>query len=287
MKKIKFLNGIRAMFAVAAIVSAGSLFTACEQEEFTATFEPGPAEVTLNVTVLEPLEGVVTENATIEVSGKLTQTGTTSFESGYAGGNVTVKATYNGATAEETISTNALKKGGAATYNVTLVVSAGEVVVTSTTVTGTPVESSLLAPTHDHAGKSWWENASEYILITDITYPLYNEQEIVKIEVSDKVDVSNFVSNLAFNYTEEATLTITVSAWALYRAWTTYIPSTTTYKFSYKDSGEDLGYIEVAAKRSTIAQPEEVAHPSHAGHYHYGHGHGYSENAGGGIISFD
>ena len=85
-----------------------------------------------------------------------------------------------------------------------------------------------------------------------------------------------------------AVLEMKVSAWSLYRAWFEVYPTTTTYTFAYKNSGEVLGTVVAKAKTGTAAQYEEMAHPSHAHQYQHGHGHGHgTDNAGGGIITID
>ena len=64
MKKTNFLKSI------AAFILAGCMFTSCEKEDLNATFEPSPASVTLNVTVIDGLtEETITDKAQITVSG--------------------------------------------------------------------------------------------------------------------------------------------------------------------------------------------------------------------------
>ena len=49
MKKTNFLKSL------AAVVLAGCMFTSCEKEDLSATFQAGPAEVKLTVTVEDAL----------------------------------------------------------------------------------------------------------------------------------------------------------------------------------------------------------------------------------------
>ena len=51
MRKTNFLSSLGTKLALAAIVLVSSMFTSCEKEDFSATFEPGDAIVTLNVKV--------------------------------------------------------------------------------------------------------------------------------------------------------------------------------------------------------------------------------------------
>ena len=63
MKKTNFLKGL-------AAVVLGCMFTSCEKEDLNATFQPAPASVTLNVTVIDGLtEETITDKAQITVSG--------------------------------------------------------------------------------------------------------------------------------------------------------------------------------------------------------------------------
>ena len=53
MKKIKFLNGINAVFAL-AVVALATAFTSCEKEEFNvAPVELDPASATIAITVYD------------------------------------------------------------------------------------------------------------------------------------------------------------------------------------------------------------------------------------------
>ncbi len=51
MKKIKFLNGISAVFAL-AVVALATTFTSCEKEEFNVNIEPINAQATISPIVL-------------------------------------------------------------------------------------------------------------------------------------------------------------------------------------------------------------------------------------------
>ena len=297
MKKIKFLNGIGSMFAFAVVALVGSLlFTSCEKEDLNATFTTEPAKATINVNVVEFPSGAAVSGVTIsadkgEVSGMVV-----TLKAG-ADGSIPAQDVAISATAPAgyeaiqsvTVHVNAVKAGGVATYNATLVAvktvtpeEPDQIVIEGVREVGAPRVSELLNPTHNHAGKSWWENANDYILITKVSYKLYNQQEAA-CEVID-VDVTEFIKSLNYNDTKDSVLEMKISAWSIYRAWFEVYPVTTTYTISYKNSKEVLGTIKADALNGTVAQYEEMAHPSHAHAYQHGHGHGASENAGGGIV---
>ena len=297
MKKIKFLNGIGSMFAFAVVALVGSLlFTSCEKEDLNATFTTEPAKATINVNVVEFPSGAAVSGVTInadkgEVSGMVV-----TLKAG-ADGSIPAQDVAISATAPAgyeaiqsvTVHVNAVKAGGVATYNATLVAvktvtpeGPDQIVIEGVREVGAPRVSELLNPTHNHAGKSWWENANDYILITKVSYKLYNQQEAAG-EVKD-VDVTEFIKSLNYNDTKDSVLEMKISAWSIYRAWFEVYPVTTTYTISYKNSKEVLGTIKADALNGTAAQYEEMAHPSHAHAYQHGHGHGASENAGGGIV---
>ena len=297
MKKIKFLNGIGSMFAFAVVALVGSLlFTSCEKEDLNATFTTEPAKATINVNLVEFPSGAAVSGVTIsadkgEVSGMVV-----TLKAG-ADGSIPAQDVAISATAPAgyeaiqsvTVHVNAVKAGGVATYNATLVAvktvtpeEPDQIVIEGVREVGAPRVSELLNPTHNHAGKSWWENANDYILITKVSYKLYNEQEAAG-EVKD-VDVTEFIKSLNYNDTKDSVLEMKISAWSIYRAWFEVYPVTTTYTISYKNSKEVLGTIKADALNGTAAQYEEMAHPSHAHAYQHGHGHGASENAGGGIV---
>ena len=298
MKKIKFLNGIGSMFAFAVVALVGSLlFTSCEKEDLNATFTTEPAKATINVNVVEFPSGAAVSGVTIsadkgEVSGMVV-----TLKAG-ADGSIPAQDVAISATAPAgyeaiqsvKVHVNALNAGGVATYNATLVAvktatpeEPDQIVIEGVREVGAPRVSELLNPTHNHAGKSWWENANDYILITKVSYKLYNQQEAAG-EVKDVVDVTEFIKSLNYNDTKDSVLEMKISAWSIYRAWFEVYPVTTTYTISYKNSKEVLGTIKADALNGTAAQYEEMAHPSHAHAYQHGHGHGASENAGGGIV---
>ena len=297
MKKIKFLHGIGAMCAFAIVALVGSsLFTSCEKEDLNATLEVEPAKATINVSVVEFPSGTALSGATVSAD-KGTVNGTVVTIPAGADGSIAAQDVTVSATAPAgyepiqsvKVHVNALKAGGVATYNATLVAvkttqEEDQTVVTSERKEEPVIMSELLNPTHSHAGKTWWENANDYILVTKVSYKLYDEQTATV--TGEITDVEGFVKGLNYNNTKDAVLDMKVSAWSIYRAWFGVYPVTTTYTFKSKKSGEVLGTVVAKALNGTAAQYEEMAHPSHAHAYQHGHGHGVhgdDGNAGGGI----
>ena len=62
MKRMKFLNGIGAMFALAVVALATTL-TSCEKEDFNINVDPINAQATISPTVLY-VDGTTTTNVT-------------------------------------------------------------------------------------------------------------------------------------------------------------------------------------------------------------------------------
>lgn len=60
MKKIKFLNGISAVFALAVVALATTL-TSCEKEEFNVNVTPTNAQAVISPIVLAIEDGVTTD----------------------------------------------------------------------------------------------------------------------------------------------------------------------------------------------------------------------------------
>ena len=301
MKKTNFLK------SVAAVVLAGCMFTSCEKEDLSATFQAGPAEVKLTVTVEDALTGTpVTDKATITVSNsEFIVNGTAQFATGVKEQTITVTATLGDATATADVAINATKVGGKANYNVKLIVADG--LKFASVRVGTSEETAYAKfenlghdATHTHNGiTGWFTNATEYFQPYTVTYEVveseyknFSELSINKFENDlDEVNTAaieaayeNLVNTKATK--ETATLSSKASAWSYFNVFVTV--TTTNYKWtaSTKNSEEVVASFTYDGISSTKAESVEIAHPSHAGHYQHGHGHGHGNNtnAGGGII---
>ena len=300
MKKTNFLK------SVAAVVLAGCMFTSCEKEDLSATFQAGPAEVTLDVDVFDALTGSdVTGQATITVSNaEFAANGTTQFVNGVKAQTITVSATVGEGVATAEVAINATKVGGKANYYVKLVVADG--LKFETTTVGTSEKEAYAKfqglshdATHAHGGiTGWYSNATDYFQpytvkyeIVEAAYNNFSELEEGTIygnldevhTAAIKAAYDNMVNTEATSTTAE--YKSKASAWSYFNV---FVTVTTT---NYKWTAATVNSAEVAATFTydgiscTEAESVEIAHPSHAGHYQHGHGHGHgnNSNAGGGI----
>lgn len=298
MKKTNFLK------SVAALV-LGCMFTSCEKEDLSATFQAKPAEVTLNVEVRDALtDKDVTKEATITVSNSdFIANGTAPFETGVEAQTITVTAKLGESKESKAeVVINETKVGGKATYNVKLIVADG--LKFATTPLGTS-EATAYAKfenlSHDanytHKGiKGWFTNATDYFQPYTVKYEVVesaykNFSELAKTAVYNKLDevyaaaiqsaYENLVNTKATS--KIATLERKASAWSYFNVYVTV--TTTNYKCTVTtvNSKEELASFTYDAISSTEAEIAEIPHPSHASHYIHGHGHGNNANAGGGI----
>lgn len=118
MKKIKFLNGISAVFALAVVALATTL-TSCEKEEFNVNVTPTNAQAVISPIVLAIEDGVTTDvtgQATI-APAELTFIGNPTL----AAKSVDVTASYNGLSATVTVKVPALQAGQFATLTPTII----------------------------------------------------------------------------------------------------------------------------------------------------------------------
>lgn len=281
MKKSKFVNGMGAIFASALVFMTGSLLTSCENEDLNATFQTSPAEVTLNVTVMDALTGTdITSQATITVTGALTATGMTSFPAGYKGGEVTVTAAYDGMTGKATIGTDAKKVGGKVTYSANVILSSVYTFAVKSKNDVNLVTKPLGDQTHAHGGSNWCLNDNEYLLTRSFEYMAYNEQEATT--TYEPLDV--LAANMTYNKSKKEEVTYTFSAWAYYRVTYKGVVTTTVYNVIRKGGNDVVGTFTTVANNNYSIEPEEAAFNAHYVHGH-GHGtHGYGDNAGGGLI---
>ena len=119
MKRMKFLNGIGAMFALAGVAIA-TTFTSCEKEDFNVNVDPINAQATIEATVLYVDENSttnVTDQATINYSAGPTFTGNPTLESQ----TVTVTAEYQGITGSATVNVPYLGAGQFLSMSTTII----------------------------------------------------------------------------------------------------------------------------------------------------------------------
>lgn len=155
---------------------------------------------------------------------------------------------------------------------------------------------------HGEGEGEWLYNESEFILKTQVTYTPWSgvivEESDYRMEPDanelDEVYVNGYYEAylaVGLEKDTEKTLSIEVSAWAMYSAYGTKTFSTVPYEVYRRLPGDTEGKLVgtiYIREVTTNAEYCEAAMPGHSGHYHYGHGqedvHGYGSNAGGGII---
>lgn len=308
MRKTNFLSSLGAQLALAAVVLTSSMFTSCSKEDLTATFKPGPAEVTLNVEVIDALSKLdKTNEATITVSNaEFKVNDTAEFPHGVSDQTITVTATLNNGTASAEVKINKTKVGGEAEYFVKLVIADGLEIVTEA---GTSEPKTIYASefNHSHIGHDgiythegitgWFTNATDYLIPFKFDYQVIKNKYLNLSEISysswannlDQVQKDGIIAAYdaikdAAAEVETKTLEGKISAWSYFTMYATY--TTTDYTCTAKtiNSNDVAATFTYKAANSTVAEYKEIAHPSHAGHYQHGHGHGGASNAGGGIV---
>ena len=289
---------MKKFFSLIALVG---VFAACNPEDLSTAFSLGNAEATINVTVINTIDGV-------NVTGQSTITGNTvaPSEAGIPKQDITVTATYQGATGSTTLTIGPVLGGAKATYNVVVYIPGSIGDYTISTKAGEVQEEVVLqwlkaTATHGvsyfHDGyDKWLENASELCLVDTATYMEYAGSEYANVNVLDpafKSVVENIASTDSAIAEAEVVEEFKVSAWAYYNFFNVITTTTKPIQIIATPNGNApivgengvIGTFDEVTK-SSEAGVIEFAHPDHAGHYQYGHGHGHGEggNAGGGLI---
>ena len=292
MKKTNFLK------SVAALV-LGCMFTSCEKEELNATFSPKGAEITINAEAFDGLTGKKIDNAQFvadKFQDAINTTKTMNQGESIEATIVTIKAVYNGVeSAPVKLEIKALKAGGKAEYNVTLIIS-DELTFTykdATIATKSvwAVSEALHNVTHSHDGNNnWFQNVSDYFqpYTFDVTYaPVSKVSEINWVGEKNNAEA---VENIRKNWVEKIGETTTfefsgkASAWSYFNAKATYNVVERTYTVSTKVTEETIATFVITMVADVNVTPDEFAAYGHESHYHgHGHGHGGASNAGGGI----
>lgn len=282
MKKIKFLSGVGAAFAFAA-VALTTTFTSCEKESLSVTVEQSPAKVSFVVTVIDAATNIdVTSNATITGAEDIVSTAS---DKSLAGGQVTVSATVNGVSGSTTVSYSALTAGQVTTLSVTVLLDSqfdyaisGE----ATALNQYAYEWGNAAAGHDHNGNLWAENASDYL--TPFTATWNKSATATKKTADIYVASSNLNILEEMPVTNEGSANFEASAWCLYNAYYTIQAAEIVYTYTSIASGEVVAKVTYVNPIWKItAEKKEVAFPGHESAYEHGHGHGNNPNAGGGI----
>ncbi len=298
MKKIKFLSGISAMFALVAVALA-TTFTSCEKEEFNvAGADPTPAKLQFNVTVID-----LATNTNVTSAATITGADTEENANGIAAkpGHV-ITATVNGAKGSVTLNIPAIEAGQIVTYSPVVFLDAANVGIAEVagTMTATPAAAYTEYGnegqfTHSHNGVDWVKNESNYLLPYEASWKVKKILTYVDSEIL--LPTISLAEYIADNKTVDLGLlegkeTLYATAWSYYNAKFTITPGKVTYEYKSVATGDVLGTAEYEVSAVEVsAENVDMEIPGHGhsygmGHGH-GHGHGAGDNAGGGIIYAD
>ena len=291
MKKIKFLSGLFAMAAVALATT----FTACEKEELDIKFEPTPAQLQFNVTVIDMATNSVITDA--QVTGAEAE----SNENGIAAQTRVIKATKTTTlgTAEGSVTINvpAIEAGKIVTYSPVIFLAEGHISEAKGEEVGKAVEklgvAADLGHSHTVNDVAWAKNESNYLLPFTATLKMdrvltLKEKNITvsSLPLAEAIKESITLDSIDKTYDFNAT------AWCYYNVKFWITPATWTYTYTSVATGDVLGTVQYADPVYEYdAELVEMAIPGHEhayGHGHgMGHGHGDASNAGGGIVYAD
>ncbi len=299
MKRMKFLNGIGAMFAL-AVVALATTFTSCQKEDFNINVEPINAQATISPTVLY-VNGTTTTNVTGQAAISYSEGPTLVGNPTIDARTVTVTATYNNIEGSNTVDIPALQAGQFLTVTTTIVLQAkvepepGEPVVTikndvkvdeATDVAGDAVEI---------------PNVTDYYYEEPVLYTFKSGSKVVEktfaedCSFEEKALIGGFVNTLDETYTEEQRsqeVTIYAHSMTIVNAVYTIVPTVYTFNRVTTIDGTVTDDVEIGkvtvddytSFKLNIVPSQQIPGHDHApaGHGH-GHGHG-TGNAGGGIV---
>lgn len=284
-------------------LAAVGLFVACQPEELSTTFQPGPAQVTVKASAVDvnsqnPVSATFTSSysgAEFDANGVLTIVENSAIKEF----TLTVTAAYNSKSYPVDVVIRDLGRGGVAEYSVVIPVGvsvADAEIEVKDELVGTKDAVYYFSPEDhghghglvDHDGKSWAKNLSEFILTGTVTYSNISGQAVAEdgVEYVDE-GFKNVVEPYIAVYNSgvvapEASFEFKVSAWAYYTVYQTV--TTESHRVSITADGVEVGVIEYD-RLSNAVEYAEIANPEGHGHYEHGHGvHGGGSNAGGGIV---
>ncbi len=298
-----YFKEMKKFFSLIALVG---VLAACQPEKIQTAFTLAGGSATINVKVVDiNNHGDYSGTYTLTSSAGTVSGNTVTISAGestkLAGQTVTV--TVNGPKFVKPYTYDVLVPdvlpGGQAAINAIIVVGEGGdysyEIKESDVATDEEVE---MINVHDYPvktidGVNWYVNESEFLLEGDVEYDVVTGSSF--LEGSAKVGFEGVLSNLKEIYTEPTVkvvnhLPITVSAYAIWRAFATYTTTLRTLTVTAKNNktGETFEKVVEAKVRllsSTQAEFEEKANPDTHGHYVHGQGEpGGANNAGGGIV---
>ena len=298
-----YFKEMKKFFSLIALVG---VLAACQPEKIQTAFSLAGGSATINVKVVD-----------INNHGDYSGTYTLTSSAGTVSGNtVTISAGESTKLAGQTVTVTVngpkfvkpytyevlvpeVLPGGQANINAIIVVGEGGdytfVIKEEDTSSDKEVEMINVHgyPVKTIDGVNWYVNESEFLLEGDVEYDVVTGSKF--LEGSAKVGFEGVLSNLKEIYTEPTVkvvnhLPITVSAYAIWRAFATYTTTLRTLKVTAKNNKtgetfENVVEAKVQLLSSTQAEFEEQANPDTHGHYVHGKGEaGGADNAGGGIV---
>lgn len=327
--KNKLFSSLSTKLVLAAVALTALTFTSCSKEDFDTKVIYNPAQViiTPQVMAIDMANGTVldvTSSATFTWEG-VTASGNTATIAGttdnpsISSANVTITAVYKEKSGSVTIKTPNLLTG-IVTMNPTIFIiengpvnpecncyNSFELRKQSDPVLGNKIYMIPTTHAYSHNGKQYIENPSEYFMTVTVKAPINKKRALAGSPVILDLDheaelnaiINNLVKGMSYDNTETKEYTFKASAYSLFTAYVQ--PTVITYTYAVvrvcKDGSKtDVATFDMKDQSYYAAVPEEIEHPSHAGHYHaghghaghgHGHGHGNGGNAGGGIINAD
>jgi hypothetical protein len=297
MKKTNFLK------SVAALV-LGCMFTSCEKEDLSATFQAGPAMVTINTEVFDGLTGKQIDNSKVTFNASDNQfnaaiNATAPFPSGVKATDLIITATVNGKPAVSTIKILETKVGGTATYSARFIVADGLKFISkageSTTKEGWANFTGWgHAASHSYEGNSnWYFNATDYaqpFKVVEEYNTITEASELTKTAVFDKLDelyqkgIVATYNTMITGETYTEILEKKAPAWSYFNVKAIATITTTNWSVTTEASEELVATFSTTGTSGINLQLKYFANPGHEGHYGHGNdSHGNNQNAGGGI----
>ena len=302
-----YFKEMKKFFSLIALVA---VFAACQPEKVQTAFTVAGATATINVQVFNVNTGAAyTGSYTLSASEGSVSGGTVQIESAQSTGiskhdvTLTVTGPKLAKTYTHAVTIPNVLAGGHADVSAIIIVGEdGDTYDYEVVESGTEKVTEVAMvndhyPTHTHADTDYYLNNSEFLLEGEIEYDVISGAVIDENSVDFKLGFDEQVAeNIVKAYNtgkkvEKAYLPITVSAYAIWRAWATYTEKTVKYTVNAtnRQTKEKLvaGTFSGVQYSSTVAEFEEKAAPGADGHYSPGHGHdahGSQANAGGGII---
>lgn len=295
MKKIKFLNGMSAVFAL-AVVALATTFTSCEKEEFNVDVTPVNAKAVINPIVL-----AVQSTGTIDVTSQATITPAELSFTGnptLAASTVEVTATYDGMSSTVSVKVPALEAGQFASLTPTIILQGDDVevkiVVEDPEELGTRNTEPKVFKTWDNYDLFWYYLPSFPYQDKTGNEVLEGTKEINTTDLIELGAINSFFAGL--NTCKEVTKMSEANKYKVLAnsrstAYTKYeikkLKYTIVKKAVTKADTAPLASIEVDFYTTILDVEDNQDIPGHGHSHGHGHGHGGDYNAGGGVVEID